>query len=452
MPLEMKTIMSDEKVKVAIIGFGTVGGGVAKILLDSADEIYRKTSVRLELAYVVDVDLDRSRPVTLPKGLLHNDLQKVLADKEVSIAVELVGGTGVAGDIQKKLLKAGKDVVTANKALLAERGEEIYEVARKQGRCVAFEASCCGGVPVIGAIRTGLVANRISAMYGIVNSTCNYILSEMSGQGKEYSVSLKEAQKAGFAEADPTLDVSGADSAHKLAILAGLAFGRQIQYKDISVEGIDEIQLVDICYGQEMGYAMKLLAIAEQTDKGLSLRVHPSFVNKDELLAQVYGSFTAVSIFGDAVGHTSYYGRGAGMMPTASAVVADIIDVARGSAKRIFEVTPGLGRKALPQQLCPREEMVSRFYLRLSVDDKPGVFFKIAKILGDREISISACLQHESKSDDCVPVVIMTHKARQGDMNQALKELAQLQVVRDRPVCVHVVSPPKDGLFGDEHE
>ncbi len=434
--------MKENRIKIAIIGFGTVGSGVAKILQENAEEIACKTSLRFELSHVVDTDLKRTRPVQLPPGILHNNLEKVLADPEVQIAVELIGGTGIACDVQKQLLKAGKDVVTANKALLAERGEEIFRTAREHKRCVAFEASCCGGIPIISAIRTGLVANRVRGIYGIVNGTCNYILSEMSQEKKEYAVALKEAQEAGFAEADPTLDVDGSDSAHKLVILAQSAFGRRIPYSQITTQGIENVHLADINFGQEMGYTMKLLAIAEETDRGLALGVHPSFIGKDEPLAKVSGPFNAVSVFGNAVGQTSYYGRGAGMMPTASAIVADIIDAARGNARSLFDVTPGLGRDAEPAKVCPPEEINRRFYLRLSVVDRPGVFAQIAKILGDREISILACLQHESKSPDFVPLVIMTHVAPQGNMDRALKEMTQLDVVKAEPVCIHVVTPP----------
>ncbi len=436
--------MQEKHVKVAIIGFGTVGAGVAKIILENADHIAHKTGIHLHLAHVVDKDLQRIRPVKLPDGILHDNIDKVLQDKEIEIAVELVGGTTFAVDLQKNLLKAGKDVVTANKALLAERGAEVYATARENGRCLAFEASCCGGIPIVGAIRTGLAANHIQAMYGIVNGTCNYILSGMSNDGKDYQTALGEAQAAGYAEADPTLDVNGADSAHKLAILATLAFGEQIEYDDIPTEGIENVDLNDIKYGKEMGYTIKLLAIAENTTKGLSLRVHPSFIKDDEPLAQVSDSFNAVSVFGDAVGHTSYYGRGAGMMPTASAVVADIINVARGNAANLFASAPGLGRDADPCVLCPPEEVKSRFYLRLSVADEPGVFAQIAKLLGDRKISISAVLQHEANTPNAIPVVIMTDLARQGDMDQALIEMVKLDAVKAEPICIHVVTPPVD--------
>jgi homoserine dehydrogenase len=437
--------MNGQRIKIALIGFGTVGSGVVRIIQKNAEHISRKTGLFLDLAHVVDTDLTRPRPVGLPEGLLHDDLERVLADKDVTVAVELVGGTTVAGEITKKLLTAGKDVVTANKALLAERGQEIFTTARQSGRCVAFEASCCGGMPVVGAIRKGLAANKISAMYGIVNGTCNYILSEMSSKGKEYDEALKEAQVAGYAEADPTLDVTGIDSAHKLTILATLAFGDEVDFNAIPVQGIDSVQLADIRFGGEMGYAIKLLAIAEQTDKGLSLRVQPSFITQEAPLAKVSGPFNAVSIFGDAVGHTSYYGQGAGMMPTASAVVADIIEVAQGNAGRCFADTPGLGKKGKPAQLCPAEEINSRFYLRLSLVDRPGVFAQVGKILGNRQISISSCLQHESESVDCVPVVFMTHRARKGDVDIALKEMAQLEVSKADPVCIPIVTPPEDG-------
>ena len=434
--------METKQVKIALIGFGTVGSGVARILLERTEHLRRKTDLDFVLAHVVDTDLASERPVKLPEGILHNNLDAVLADEEVGIAVELVGGTTIAADIVKKLLAAGKDVVTANKALLAERGEEIFAAARQHGRCVAFEASCCGGIPIVGALKTGLAANRISAMYGIVNGTCNYILTEMSHQGKEYATALREAQEAGFAEADPTLDVNGTDSAHKIAILAILAYGQEVNFEDIPISGIDTIQLADIRNGLELGYAMKLLAITEQSQFGLSTRVHPAFISMEEPLAQVSGPFNAVSVFGDAVGHTSYYGRGAGMMPTASAVVADIIEIAKGNAMKNFASAAGLGRAAEPVSMCPAEEITSRYYLRMSVEDRPGVFAQIARVLGDHRISISACMQHESESVEIVPVVIMTHRARQGDMVQALKEIERLQVVKAAPICIAVMTPP----------
>ncbi|MBN1844145.1 MAG: homoserine dehydrogenase, partial [Sedimentisphaerales bacterium] len=414
------------------------------ILQERNGHLRAKTARDFVLTHVVDTDLTRPRPVTLPEGVLHNNLNALLADRQVEIVAELIGGTTIAADVVLALLAAGKDVVTANKALLAERGEEIFAAARRHGRCVAFEASCCGGMPIVGALSTGLVANRISAIYGIVNGTCNYILSEMSHRAKDYQTALKEAQAAGFAEADPSLDVNGTDSAHKIAILALLAFGCQVDFSGIPVRGIDTLGLEDIHYGRELGYAIKLLAIAEQTAEGLSLRVHPAFVSRAEPLAQVSGPFNAVSVFGDAVGHTSYYGRGAGMMPTASAVVADMVDIAQGNAARRFTAACGLGRPAQRVAICPAEQVASRYYLRFCVVDQPGVFVQIARVLSERQISISACLQHESASAERVPVVIMTHRARQGDVVEALRQIEQLPVVKAEPVCIPVITPPQE--------
>ncbi len=432
------------EVGVALVGFGTVGTGVARILLENGSLITHKTGLRLRLAHVVDKDTTRPRPLTLPEGLLHGDLQRALDDPAVGIVVELVGGTTIAADIQKKALVADKDVVTANKALLAERGEEIYQTARTHGRSIAFEASCCGGIPIIGALRTGLAANNISAIYGVVNGTCNYILTEMNERGKTYATALREAQAAGLAEADPTLDVDGSDSAHKLAILASLVLGQTICYDDIPITGIDQVDVLDIQYGKEMGYIMKLLAIAEQTEKGLWLQVAPAFIDDDEPLAEVDGAFNAVSVFGDAVGHTSYYGRGAGMMPTASAVVADIIETARGNSGKLFAAAPAFGRAAPQAKLCPPKDIHSRFYIRLNVVDQMGVFAKIGQVLGDCRISISALMQHESHSRNDIPVVVMTHRACQADMDEAIDRLEALDVVNTRPVCIHVITPPMD--------
>lgn len=295
--------MSERVVRVGLVGFGTVGSGVAKIILEDADSIAARTGVRLELACVVDIDTKYARPVKLPKGILTNNLDRLLKDDSIRIGVEMVGGTGTAKQIQLKMLKAGKDVVTANKALLAEYGPELYRAAHKNSRCIAFEASCAGGIPIISALRTGLVANNITAIYGIVNGTCNYILSNMTSKNEDFSEALKQAKSLNYAEADPTLDISGIDSAHKLAILGSLAFGCEITLDDISVEGIEEVSNDDIRYGSEMSYVLKLLAIGQKNrNDRISLRVHPSFIAKDNSLARVSGSFNAISIFGSAVG------------------------------------------------------------------------------------------------------------------------------------------------------
>ena len=438
--------MAEKQVRVGLVGFGTVGCGVAKLILEEAERIAVKTGVRLELACVVDTDTESARPVKLPKGILTNDINRVLNDDTIQIGVELIGGTDAAKDIQLKMLKAGKDVVTANKALLAEHGNELYEAAHKNNRCIAFGASCAGGIPIVSSIRTGLTANNITAMYGIVNGTCNYILSEMTSKDEEFSEALAQAQEKGYAEADPTLDISGEDSAHKLAILASIAFGYEIKLDDIFVEGIEAISKDDIRYGGEMGYILKLLAIGQKDEEGrVSLRVHPSFIAKDSPLARVAGPFNAVSIFGSAVGQVMYYGRGAGMMPTASAVVADIIDVAVGNSATTFRHLHLKPRSEIEPLIEKIGNCVSRFYIRVLAKDQPGVVASYSKILGDHQISISGALQHEGTGpDNTVPVVITTHPTQQKNVTAALGELAELDVLSGKPVCIRIVDIPED--------
>ncbi len=438
--------MANNRVRVGLVGFGTVGTGVTKLLCDEADAIEARTGLRIELATVVDVDTTSARPVKLGDGILTDDLDKLLNDETIQIGVELVGGTTVAKDIQLKMLSAGKDVVTANKALLAECGSELYAAARAAGRCIAFEASCAGGIPIIAAIRTGLAANRIEAIYGILNGTCNYILSNMSAEDEDFPAALAQAQEKGYAEADPTLDINGADSAHKLAILATLGFGYDIRLDDILVEGIQNISLYDVRFGREMGYVLKLLAIGQKDAAGrVSLRVHPSFISPDSPLGRVGGPFNAVSILAHAVGQTMYYGRGAGMMPTASAVVADIIEVAMGNSAKLFNGLQIQSREKTEPLIDGIDNLVSRFYIRVMAKDSPGVLACHSKVLGDHEISISGVLQHEgSGPDNTVPVVITTHPTRQKNMSAALCELARLDNVSAEPVCIRIIEIPED--------
>jgi len=438
--------MAEKQVRVGLVGFGTVGCGVAKLILEEAERIAVKTGVRLELACVVDTDTKSARPVKLPKGILTNDINRILNDDTIQIGVELIGGTDAAKDIQLKMLKAGKDVVTANKALLAEHGNELYEAAHKNNRCIAFGASCAGGIPIVSSIRTGLTANNITAMYGIVNGTCNYILSEMTSKDEELSEALAQAKTLGYAEADPTLDISGEDSAHKLAILASIAFGYEIKLDDIFVEGIEAISKDDIRYGGEMGYILKLLAIGQKDEEGrVSLRVHPSFIAKDSPLARVGGPFNAISIFGSAVGQVMYYGQGAGMMPTASAVVADIIDVAIGNSARTFRHLNLKPRSEIGSLIEKIGNSISRFYIRVLAKDQPGVVSSYSKVLGDNQISISGALQHEGHGpDNTVPVVITTHPTQEKNVTAALGELAELDVLSGKPVCIRIVDIPED--------
>lgn len=437
--------MIQNPVRIGLVGFGTVGTGVAKLLLEDSEAIYRRTGIRLELACIVDQDLKTPRKISTPKGLLTDDLGRVLDNPDIKIAVELVGGVKKAKDIQEKMLNAGKHVVTANKALLAEHGQSLFDLAHKQNKCIAFEASCAGGIPIISALRTGLAANRITALYGILNGTCNYILTNMTQKGLDFPTALLQAQQKGYAEADPTLDINGTDAAHKLAILAGLAFGYQFNMKDISIEGIDSIQIEDIRNAQEMGYILKLLAIGQANQAGaVSLRVHPSLIHEDTPLARVGGPFNTLSVFGHAVGNTMYFGRGAGMMATASAVVADIIEIAMGNSQRLFESMPMLRYPEKPK-IQSIDDITSRYYIRMMAKDKPGVTASYARILGNHNISISGAIQHEGIGpDNTVPVIVTTHPTQQKNMNAAVEELSRLDVISGKPICIRIVEIPED--------
>jgi homoserine dehydrogenase len=438
--------MAEKIVKIGLVGFGTIGTGVAKLIIEDADSIAAKTGLRLELACVVDIDTKSARPVKLADGILTDDLNRLLDDDTIQIGVEMVGGIDAAKQVQLKMLEAGKDVVTANKALLAEHGNELYRAAHKNNRCIAFEASCAGGIPIISAIRTGLTANNITAMYGIVNGTCNYILSNMTSRNEEFSEALAQAQEKGYAEADPTLDISGGDSAHKLAILSSIAFGYEITLDDIFVEGIEAVSKDDIRYGSEMGYRLKLLAIGQKDKENrISLRVHPSFIAEDNPLARVEGPFNAVSIFGSAVGQVMYYGRGAGMMPTASAVVADIIDVALGNSATTFRHLSLQPRSRTAPLIEEIDNLVSRFYIKIMCNDQPGVIAQWSKVLAEHQISISGALQHEGIGpDNTVPVVIATHPTRQKNVTAALEDMEKLDVIGGKPVCIRIVDIPED--------
>lgn len=433
--------MSDV-LKIGLIGCGTVGQGLVRIIRNEADEIARKTGVRLELAKVADKDPAQPKKVDVPNKIVTTDAADVFADPDINVVVELVGGETIAKDFVLKAFESGKDVVTANKALLAKHGKEIYASARANGRCIAFEASCAGGIPLILPLRTGLIGNRITAIYGILNGTCNYILSEMDQKGKSYAEALKEAQEAGFAELDPTLDVNGGDTAHKLAVLASIAFACDVDFNQLHIEGIEQLDAQDLMAGRELGYVCKLLGIAHRTNDGLSLRVHPSFVHADHPLASTGGSFNAISVYGNWVGHTMYYGRGAGSKPTASAVVADLVDIGLGNAGRTFEQFRMLNDVTPPPKYVPMAEEASRFYVRLRVVDKPGVMAQLTRVFGDRKISLKAITQHEphgGTEDDIVPIVVLTDVAKEGRMRAALEEIAALEVVREQPVMIRVI-------------
>ncbi len=438
--------MDERIIKIGLVGFGTIGSGVAKLIIENADSIATKTGLRLELACVVDIDTTSERPIILPNNVLTNDLDKLLNDDTIEIGVETVGGTDAAKQVQLKMLEAGKNVVTANKALLAEYGNELYRIARQNDRCIAFEASCAGGIPIISAIRTGLTANNINKMYGIVNGTCNYILSNMSSRNEQFDQALSQAQAKGYAEPDPTLDINGVDSAHKLTILASIAFGYEIMLEDVFVEGIEKISKDDVHYGGEMGYCLKLLAIGQKDEQNrVSLRVHPSFIAKDNPLSRVEGPFNAISIFGSAVGQVMFYGRGAGMMPTASAIVADIIDVAHGNSAATFRNLNLQPRSKVAPLIDKIDNLVSRFYIRIMCKDQPGVIAQWSKVLAEHKISISGALQHEGTGpENTVPVVIITHPTRQKNVTAALEDMEKLDSIGGKPVCIRIVDIPED--------
>ena len=440
--------MDNKTVKVGLIGFGTVGAGVAKILIEKAETIKAKTGLNIELAKVVDKDTTTKRPVDLAAGVLSDNINDIIDDSTIDIGVELVGGTTFAKDLHVNLLNSKKHVVTANKALLAEHGTELYHIAKQNDKCIAFEASCAGGIPIVSALRTGLAANSITAMYGIMNGTCNYILTEMTEKGADFADVLKVAQEKGYAEADPTLDVNGGDTAHKLAILGSLAFGCEIDFDDILIEGIESVSITDIKFAKEMGYVLKLLAIAEQNEQGnISLRVHPSFISANNPIASVNGPFNAISVFGDAVGQTMYYGRGAGMMPTASAVVADIIETAMGISQKLFSSQTMMPLDQTKKILTPAADLQARFYIRLEVVDTPGTFAQIAQTLSDNNISISGLLQHEASDEgSLVPAIVTTHLTEQSKIDSAIKALESLDVVNTKPVCIRIVDIPEDSV------
>ncbi len=427
---------------VLIVGCGTVGGAAARILTESADHLTARLGGPVPLRGIVDVNFDHARRLGLDEALFTDDLDAALLRDDVTVVVELVGGTTIAREIVTKALAAGKDVVTANKALLAHHGPELCALARDKGVCIAFEASCAGAIPIISALTGELASDRVEAIYGIVNGTCNYILTAMTEREQSYGDALAGAQQRGLAEADPTLDVNGTDSAHKLAIMAGLAFARRVDFEKIYVEGIDRLQLQDIRYGRELGYVIKLLAIARRQEEGLSLRVHPAFIATRHPLARVPGPFNAVSVYADHSGHTMHYGRGAGGVPTAAAVIGDIASVVLGNAGRKFESLGVWPDRAQPATQLDIDAVRCRYYLRLQVDDRSGVFAAVAKIFGDRRISISSVLQHEPAphgQDEGVPVVITTHHALEGDVRGALAEMDALEAIRVPTVCIRMV-------------
>ncbi len=428
-----------DRIAVGLIGFGTVGTGVAKVLTTNAGVIRQRLGVPLTLAKVADLDLATDRGITLPPRVLTANAREVIDDPAIEIVIELIGGYDPAKRFLLEAMAQGKHVVTANKALLAVHGEELFEAAARAGVDIGFEASVCGGVPILRALTEGLAANRLLSLYGIVNGTSNYILTKMTEAGRPFDEVLKEAQTAGYAEADPTFDVQGIDAAHKLAILMNLAFGTPVNFKDVYVEGITSIAPMDIAYATEFGYTIKLLAIAKLHEGGagpegaeVEARVHPTMIASDSPIARVDGVYNAIQVTGDAVGDVMLYGKGAGSFPTASAVVSDVIDIARNILKGTVRRVPPCAfqpDQRRPLRIRPIAEISSLYYLRFMVLDRPGVLSQLSGVLGKHDISISSVLQRGRKVGQTVPVVFTTHTAVERNVQAALREIAALPFV-----------------------
>lgn len=421
-----------EPLGVALLGCGTVGSGVARLLLEQPERLAARARRPLELRHVVVRDPVKQRSVPIPTSLLRTEIHAAIRDPGVGVVVELVGGVDWARRGVLAALEAGKDVVTANKALLAEHGAEVFDAARRHGKAVAFEASVAGGIPIVAALSQSMAANQIHSIQGILNGTCNFILTAMCEEEYSYDEALRQAQAHGFAEADPTMDVDGTDSAHKLSILAQLAFGVTVPPTAIDRRGITDVQDIDIGYARELGYTFKLLAEAWLEAKALAVHVSPVLVRKFSPLAEVRGAYNAVRVVGDAVGDTLYYGQGAGQMPTASAVVADLIDLAVGRGQRTFAALRLWESGRSDGSLRPSTTVPSRFYLRILAADRPGVLADIARVLADHEISISSVIQHEAldgREGETVPLVIMTHTVLTGTFRAAVADIDRLGCV-----------------------
>lgn len=425
-------------INVGIIGFGIVGSGTAKVLLENKDILKERLGFEINLKRIADLDIERDRGIKIPEGVLTTDVNMIFKDPDIQIVVELIGGIRPAKDFILEAIQKGKHVVTANKALLATEGTDIFNAAHQAGVEVGFEASVAGAIPIIKVMKEGLVANRIKAVYGIINGTSNYILTKMTEEHVEFSDALKEAQALGYAEADPTLDIEGIDTAHKLTILATLAYGIPLSYNSVYIEGISKISLQDIAFASELGYKLKLLAIAKESEGEIELRVHPTMLPKEYLISKVDGPFNAIYVDGDATGSTLYYGRGAGSVPTGSAVVSDIADIARNIQKNAVGRVPTIPKISRDAMIRKIDDVVSMYYFRFSAIDRPGVLSKISGILGNYNISIASVIQKGRRIGEAVPLVVLTHEAKEKDVRQALEEIDRLPVVMGKTVVIRV--------------
>ncbi|NWF48871.1 homoserine dehydrogenase [Hydrogenophaga sp. D2P1] len=424
-------------IQVGLLGIGTVGSGTFNVLQRNQEEIKRRAGRGIEITMVADLDVARAQSIVGPDVKVVNDARAVIANPDIDIVIELIGGYGIAKALVLEAIAAGKHVVTANKALLAVHGTEIFAAASAKGVMVAFEAAVAGGIPIIKALREGLTANSIQWIAGIINGTTNFILSEMRDKGLDFDVVLKEAQRLGYAEADPTFDIEGVDAAHKVTLMSAIAFGIPVQFDKAYVEGITQLGATDIKYAEQLGYRIKLLGITKRTDKGIELRVHPSLVPSKRLIANVEGAMNAVVVQGDAVGTTLYYGKGAGSEPTASAVIADLVDITRLHTADPLHRVPHLAFQPDAMSdlaVLPMSEVVTSYYLRLRVADEAGVLAQVTGLLANAGISIDAVLQREAdevggEGSTQTDLIILTHDIREGAMNDVLAQMQALPSV-----------------------
>ena len=425
-------------INVGLLGIGTVGGGTFNVLCRNEAEITRRAGRPIRITKVADKNLDLARQVTAGRAQVTDDALSVVTDPEIDIVIELIGGYGIARELVMKAIANGKHVVTANKALLAVHGNEIFAAAHEKGVMVAFEAAVAGGIPIIKALREGLSANRIQWIAGIINGTTNFILSEMRDKGLPFDVVLKEAQRLGYAEADPTFDIEGIDAAHKITILSALAFGIPMQFDKAHVEGISKLDADDIKYAEQLGYRIKLLGITRRRQDGVELRVHPTLIPAKRLIANVEGAMNAVLVQGDAVGATLYYGKGAGAEPTASAVIADLVDVTRLHTSDPEHRVPHLAFQPDAVEdtpILPMSEVETSYYLRLRVEDKPGVLADITRILADQQISTAAMIQREpGEGESQTDIIMLTHITREKNVDAAIARIEALPVVKKKVI------------------
>ena len=429
------------QIKVGLIGFGTVGAGMVEVLINNRQLIEDRVGAEIVLKKIADLDIDSDRGVKIDTTFLTTDAMEIVNDPEIDIVVELMGGCDQAMEYILMAMEKGKHVVTANKALIAQYGRLLFETAERYGVDIAFEASVAGGIPIIRALKEGLAANQIKAVLAILNGTSNYILTRMTGEGLSFNEALSTAKKLGYAEADPTLDIDGSDAAHKLTIVISLAFGRPFKYEDIYKEGIDSISPEDIRFAGEFGYCVKLLAIAREVDGDIEARVHPAFVPSDHILANVNEVYNAIYVESDFAGPTLFYGLGAGRRPTGSAVVSDLMDIARNHIKGITRRVSPLSFAHPPESglsLKPMDQVITDYYFRFSVLDSPGVLSKISGILGANNISIASVIQKSRETHGSVPIVMLTHEAKESNVRKSLELIDKLDVVTEKTVLFRV--------------